>query len=67
MVAEGAAVVMFRRFEVMRYWSEQGRFDMTLKPPALTTEVDALYDCLGQLIAQLITERLIADGVTGLR
>jgi hypothetical protein len=67
MVADGTTVAMFRRFEIMRHWSEQSRFDMTLKPPALTPEVDALYDCLGQLIAQLITERLIADGVTGLR
>ncbi|MBV8167610.1 MAG: SGNH/GDSL hydrolase family protein [Alphaproteobacteria bacterium] len=67
MVADGAGVVMFRRFEIMRHWTEQGRFDMSVKPPALTAEIDALYDCLGQLIAQLITERLIADGVTGLR
>lgn len=67
MVADGARVDLFRRFDIMRHWMDQGRFDMTLKPPPLTSEIDAVYDCIGRLIAQLIIERLIADGVTGLR
>lgn len=67
MVGDGARVEVFRRFEIMRHWTDQGRFDMNAKPPTLTAEIDAVYDCIGQLLAQLITERLIADGVTGLR
>jgi hypothetical protein len=51
----------------MHRWIDDGGFDMTLKPPQLTVEIDAIYDCIGQLLAQIITERLISEGVKDLR
>jgi hypothetical protein len=67
MVADGARVELFRRFDIMRHWLDDGRFDLSVKPPALVAQIDAIYDCIGQLLAQKIVERLIADGITGLR
>jgi hypothetical protein len=51
----------------MHYWIDDGRFDMTLKPPQLTVEIDAIYDCIGELLAQIIAERLVTEGVKDLR
>ncbi|MBI3513546.1 MAG: SGNH/GDSL hydrolase family protein [Proteobacteria bacterium] len=67
MVADATRIDVFNRFDVMRHWTAQGRFDMTLKPPELTAEIDAIYDCIGQLLAQIIVERLVSEGVRELR
>ncbi len=67
MVGDAAQVEVFNRFDIMHHWIDDGRFDMTLKPPKLTAEIDAIYDCIGQLLAQIITERLISEGVKDLR
>lgn len=67
MVADATRIDVFNRFDVMHHWTDQGRFDMTAKPPKLTAEIDAVYDCVGQLLAQIIVERLISEGVKELR
>jgi acyl-CoA thioesterase-1 len=67
MVGDAAQVEVFNRFDIMHHWIDDGRFDMTLKPPKLTVEIDAIYDCIGQLLAQIIAERLISEGVKDLR
>jgi hypothetical protein len=67
MVGDAARVEVFNRFDIMHHWIDDGRFDMTLKPPKLTAEIDAIYDCIGQLLAQIIAERLISEGVKDLR
>ncbi len=67
MVADATRIDVLNRFDVMHHWADHGRFDMTLKPPKLTAEIDAIYDCIGQLLAQIIVERLISEGVKELR
>ncbi len=67
MVADAARIDSFNRFEVTHHWMDGGDFDMTLKPPKLTAEIDALYDCLGQVLAQLVAERLVSEGIKDLR
>ena len=37
------------------------------KMHVLTVEIDAIYDCIGQLLAQIIVERLVSEGVRELR
>jgi acyl-CoA thioesterase-1 len=66
MIGDAANIDVFNRFDIMHHWIDEGRFDMTLKPPKLTAEIDAIYDCIGQLLAQLITERLVSEGVKNL-
>jgi acyl-CoA thioesterase-1 len=67
MVGDSAQIEVFNRFDIMQHWIDDGRFDMTLKPPALTAEIDAIYDCIGQLLAQIIAERLVSEGIKDLR
>jgi hypothetical protein len=67
MVGDTAHIDVFNRFDVMHHWIDEGRFDLTLKAPRLTAEIDAIYDCIGQLLAQIIVERLISEGVRELR
>jgi hypothetical protein len=67
MIADSARVEVFNRFDIMRYWIDEGRFDMTLKPPRLAPEIDAIYDCIGELLAQIIAERLLSQGIKELR
>lgn len=67
MVGDATQVEVFNRHDIMHRWIDDGGFDMTLKPPQLTVEIDAIYDCIGQLLAQIITERLISEGVKDLR
>jgi lysophospholipase L1-like esterase len=67
MVGDSALTEVFNRFDIMHHWIDDGRFDMTLKPPQLTVEIDAIYDCIGELLAQIIAERLVTEGVKDLR
>ena len=67
MVGDTARIDVFNRFDIMHLWIDEGRFDLTLKPPRLTPEIDALYDCIGQLLARIIVERLVSEGVRELR
>jgi len=67
MMGDTARVEVFNRFDIMRYWIDEGRFDMTLKPPKLAPEIDAIYDCIGALLAQIIAERLVNEGLKELR
>jgi acyl-CoA thioesterase-1 len=67
MVGDQAQTEVFNRFDIMHHWIDDGRFDMTLEPPKLTVENDAIYDCIGELLAQIIAERLVSEGVKDLR
>ena len=67
MIGDSAHVEVFNRFDIMHYWIDEGRFDMTLAPPRLTAEIDAIYDCIGALLAQIIADRLVSESVKDLR
>jgi acyl-CoA thioesterase I len=48
-------LVTFHRYEVMRYLTEAGKLSIDDAPPAKRTEqIDAIYDCMGQLMARMI-------------
>ncbi len=54
-IAAQPGVVLFRRFELMRYWANEGTIDLERTPKAqrLST-VEALHACLGAKLAQLV-------------
>lgn len=55
--AENAS--LFRRYELMRHWAEQGQIDLERAPRAAwATEADLLHACLGQALAATIVEGL---------
>ena len=48
-------VYLFRRFEMMRYWSETGVFQLAEVPPARRAALVAqVYNCLGERLADAI-------------
>jgi len=51
-------VMLFDRFEVMRYWVDNDVFhlDESVAPRLVGAEIDAVYDCIGQLIARMIID-----------
>jgi len=52
-------LVLFHRYAVMRYWVESDRFSFVDKTPAETRRIaDAVYDCLGQLLAVTISRAM---------
>ena len=56
-IAAQPGAVLFRRFDLMRYWSQQGQIDMERTPRAQRLKVvEQLHACLGQALAHLITE-----------
>ncbi len=54
-IAAQPDVVLFHRFELMRYWSNEGQIDLerTAKAQRVKT-VEALHACLGASLAQLV-------------
>jgi len=51
-------VMLFDRFEVMRYWVDNDVFhlDEKVAPRLVGAEIDQVYDCVGQLIAHMILD-----------
>ena len=54
-IAAQPGVVLFHRFELMRYWSNEGQIDLerTVKAQRVKT-VETLHACLGASLAQLV-------------
>lgn len=48
-------VYLFRRFEIMKYWSEAGLFDLTGIPRNMRPSIAAqIYRCLGESLARAV-------------
>ncbi len=56
-VAKSEGAAMFNRYDVMRYWVEDGRFDLSELQPGASVFED-VHRCVGQLLA-----RFIANGI----
>jgi lysophospholipase L1-like esterase len=54
-IADVSDVYVFKRYDVMRYWAENGVFNFDDMPPAKRAELAAeVYDCLGRRLAEAI-------------
>jgi lysophospholipase L1-like esterase len=54
-------VLLFPRFEVMRYWVESGQMQLdNLTPAQMAGIADRLYDCLGRQIARVVVRAMAA-------
>ncbi|GIX11658.1 hypothetical protein [Elioraea sp.] len=59
LAATAENVVLFRRYELMRHWAEEGRIDLERAPRAdWAKEADRLHACLGKVLAATIAEGL---------
>ena len=57
-VAQRRDVFMFRRYEVMQYWSENQIFDLGVTERAEQRRVaDQIHGCIGQLLAEAVLSR----------
>lgn len=55
-IAGQPGVVLFHRFELMRYWSGEGQIDLERTPKAQRVKtVEALHACLGASLARMVT------------
>ncbi len=55
-IAGQPGVVLFHRFELMRYWSGEGQIDLERTPKGQRLKtVEALHACLGTILARLVT------------
>lgn len=55
-IAAQPGAVLFRRFDLMRFWSISGQIDMERTPRAQRLKiVEQLHACLGQALARLVT------------
>ena len=55
-IAAQPNVVLFHRFELMRYWSGEGQIDLERTPKSQRVKtVEALHACLGVSLAKLVT------------
>jgi lysophospholipase L1-like esterase len=61
-VARDREVPLFDRREIMRYWNDNGNFDLNLATKDLTTAYK-VHDCLGRALASLIVEAADLDGI----
>jgi lysophospholipase L1-like esterase len=61
-VARDREVPLFDRREVMRYWNDNGNFDLNLATKDLTTAYK-VHDCLGRALASLVVEAADLDGI----
>jgi lysophospholipase L1-like esterase len=61
-VARDREVPLFDRREIMRYWNDNGNFDLNLATKDLTTAYK-VHDCLGRALASLVVEAADLDGV----
>jgi hypothetical protein len=59
LAATAENVSLFRRYELMRHWAEEGRIDLERAPRAdWAKEADRLHACLGEVLAGMIAEGL---------
>ena len=57
-VAQTRDVFLFRRYEVMQYWSENQIFDLGVTERAEQRRVaDRVHGCIGQLLAEAVLSR----------
>jgi lysophospholipase L1-like esterase len=65
-IAAGQEVILFDRFEVMRYWIDNDVFHLDERaPPRLAgNEIDQVYDCIAQLLAQVILSAIAPTAPT---
>lgn len=61
-VARDREVPLFDRREIMRYWNDNGNFDLNLATKDLATAYK-VHDCLGRALASLVVEAADLDGV----
>ena len=61
-VARDREVPLFDRREIMRYWNDNGNFDLNLATKDLTTAFK-VHDCLGRALASLVIEASNLDGI----
>ncbi len=55
-IAAHPGAVLFHRFDLMRFWSNEGQIDMERTPRAQRLKtVEQLHSCLGQALARFIT------------
>ena len=55
-IAAQPGVVLFHRFDLMRYWSGEGQIDLERTPKSQRVQtVEALHTCLGARLAELIS------------
>jgi acyl-CoA thioesterase-1 len=55
-VTDANEVPLFRRYDIMRYWAENGVFDLTtVDRDKLPLVASHLYDCIGRAVADFIT------------
>ncbi len=55
-VAAQPGVILFHRFDLMRYWATEGQIDLERTPkPQRVDVVEALHACLGQALAHMVT------------
>ena len=58
-VAAAENLVLFDRFEIMRFWAESGFFKFGDKPDAaMMAENDQIFDCLGRLLVSAVDRSL---------
>ncbi len=56
-IAAQPGVVLFHRFELMRYWANEGTIDLERTPKAQrVSTVEALHACLGGKLAQFVAD-----------
>lgn len=61
-VARDRDVPLFDRREIMRYWNDNGNFDLNLATKDLATAYK-VHDCLGRALASLVVEAANLDGI----
>lgn len=61
-VARDRDVPLFDRREIMRYWNDNGNFDLNLATKDVATAYK-VHDCLGRALASLIVEAANLDGI----
>lgn len=61
-VSRDREVPLFDRREIMRYWNDNGNFDLNLATKDVATAYK-VHDCLGRALASLVVEAANLDGV----
>ncbi len=61
-VARDREVPLFDRRAIMRYWNDNGNFDLNLATKDLATAYK-VHDCLGRALASLVVEASNLDGI----
>jgi hypothetical protein len=58
-IAKGRNVLLFPRFELMRYWATSGHFPFDETAPADRRKIAAaVHACIGQLLSEMVSEAL---------